>query len=230
MLNVLLAVQDPESKELLSVLCQEKGCNAIVADSSFVVSENILDEDIDILFLDLALPGLNIENNMTAVREILRELPVIIIAEEPDLASEINVRKRNIFYFALKPLNPSEIEQVLQAAINIVTLGKQETTGAADKKAVNKTSRNRKVGRRQWLNNVITASGSTISVIPKIDRKISISVKRLIPNQLVNNVTAVSAYVGRVDNLLSNSLRKLLKNQIIESTIGRDINRVKKIL
>lgn len=211
MLNILLAIQDQDSMALLSDLCQEKGCKAMIADTSSLTFENMLDQDIDILFLDLELLGLNIEDNLSAINEIMRELPIIIVGEEPDLSSEIKVRMTNIFYFALKPLNPVEIKQVLQAAINVVTSGNLGTEPASEENVISRATENKTVEGHRWFDRVINVSRSVIRAIPMADRKISNGAKLLIPNRLVSDLTALSLYVRPVDNFLSNTFRKSLR-------------------
>ena len=209
MLNILLALRDQESRGLLSTLCQEKGCNTVVVDTTSTRFEDILDQEYDILFLDLTIPGLNIENNLSAIKEIMRELPIIIIAEDPDLPSEISVRMKSIFYFALKPLNPAEIDMVLQAAIDMVTQKHPNTESAFEEIVNSHIIETKRAKGHQWLIMVANASSSVFRVIPTADKKISNAAKLLIPNRLVGDLSVFSRCTEPIDSYMSTTLRKL---------------------
>lgn len=200
-MNVLLAIQDEDSMGLLLALCKETECEAIVTENSYQVVEKLLDEGegIDILFLDLDLPGLDIEYLLPAINEIMRELPVIIVAERPDLSEEIKIRERKIFYFALKPLNPAEIEQVFHAAIYMVASRSLETESVPLSSSILKKTEGKKTKEKRWFNTLAKASRTVVKKGSNIDQNISKTMRLLIPNHLAFDQMFFSAYISKID-------------------------------
>lgn len=54
---------------------------------------------------------------VTVIRAVRAELPVIVVAEEDSLDLEKRARQEGIFYYLVHPIEKSEVEAVLTAAI-----------------------------------------------------------------------------------------------------------------
>lgn len=120
MRKVLIAECDLQVRELLLALCKSKGYEVDTAVNSGEVLRKIQQEQIHVCFLDFALSGMGIVDLVSVINELRKNIYVVIIADNPDYAQEIKVRSKNIFYFALKPVNPDEIENVLRAVTGLI--------------------------------------------------------------------------------------------------------------
>ncbi|MFC1562688.1 response regulator [candidate division KSB1 bacterium] len=121
MVKVLIADRDPRSREFLLALCKSKGHKVEAAGNSGEALKKIQDEQINVMFLDCDLPGMNIIDLVSVINELKRDLHVIVTAEKLDSAMEIKVRTKKIFYYAKKPFEPDEIEKVMRAVSDKIT-------------------------------------------------------------------------------------------------------------
>ncbi len=121
MVKVLIADRDPRSREFLLALCKSKGHRVEAAGNSGEALIKIQDEDINVMFLDCELPGMNVIDLVSVINELKRDLHVIVTAERPDSAMEIKVRTKKIFYYAKKPFEPDEIDKVMKAVSDKIT-------------------------------------------------------------------------------------------------------------
>ena len=121
MLKVLIADRDPRSREFLLALCKSKGYEVEAAGNSGEALKKIQDEGINVMFLDCDLPGMNITDLVSVINELKRDLHVIITAKQLNSKIEVQVRTKEIFYFAKKPLEPDEIDKVMKAVSDKIT-------------------------------------------------------------------------------------------------------------
>lgn len=201
--KVLIAVKDNDSLKTLFSLCKEKGCKVIATDNSGQIFQTITDEHINILFLDLNLPRLEIDVLLPAIFEIIGEMPVVIVADAPDVANEIKARMNRILYLAYKPLNPDEIKPVLQSAIDLTSLGKYETVTAPADTVVLETAGNEEFAETGWVNIIVNIGDFIVLIISTVDQLITNLVK-----SLASDLTAFFLAIKRADKFITNAVQR----------------------
>ncbi len=126
MIKVLLIIQDKNSADLIKAACCYKGCRVFSADNSDEILHFIIENKIDIVFLDLNSLYWPTFDQIFSVQRFEHEIPVIMISEQTTLSVQEEIRKYKIFYHAVVPFFTGEIELVIDAAIKIVTTEKFE--------------------------------------------------------------------------------------------------------
>ena len=134
MIKVLLVIQNQNSIDLIKAVCCYKGCMVFVADNSDKLLYFLREETIDIVFLDLSSLYSSAFDIIFSINDLYHERPVVLISEQISLYEENELRKNKIFYHAVTPFNPDEIEQVIEAAIKAVTKEKFEKECYTEKK------------------------------------------------------------------------------------------------
>ncbi len=123
-MNTLLVVDDEESvrysfKRMFEneyrVLTAEDGCSAIgILDNS--------DNGIDVVCLDIRMPGLSGIDVLKAIKARMRNLPVIIMTAFSDSDTAIEAMKEGAFDYLTKPFEYDQLTEVIKRAISSARL------------------------------------------------------------------------------------------------------------
>jgi CheY-like chemotaxis protein len=128
--GVILAVDDmPENRELISRLLSRAGHTVISAVSGEEALELLETRGVDVVLLDLMMPGIGGAEVLKAMKEnpALRATPVIMISGRQDMDQIIACIQAGADDYLLKPFNPV----LLQARI---TSGLNANAGTIEKK------------------------------------------------------------------------------------------------
>ena len=204
MIQILLVIQDKNSADIIKALCQYKGCKVFIADNSNKFLYFLREETIDIVFLDLSSLYLSAFDLIFSVKEFEHELPVVMISEQISLSEERELRKNKIFYHAVIPINPDEIEQVIEAAIKAVTSEKFEKEYDTEKKIAAGSSVNKE--RIKKLREKI--SWEAFRYIPNFDKRIISAIRGLEFKYLEKFSFSVALPVKSIDKFMMNLTRR----------------------
>ncbi len=210
MIKVLLVIKDQNSIDLIKAVSCYKGCKVFIADSSDKLLHFLQEENIDIIFLDLNSLYSSAFDLIFSINEYNHELPVILMSDHISLPEERELRKNKIFYHATVPLNPDEIEQVIEAAINAVPTKLQEKECYAEEIMTIDNSINKLQGekfKRKTSRNVFR---STFKIIPNIDRRIISIISDVEFNYLNNVLNFVAKPAKRFDKLMMNLTKRII--------------------
>lgn len=206
MIQILLVIQDKNSADIIKALCQYKGCKVFIADNSDKLLYFLREETIDIVFLDLSSLYSSAFDLIFSAKEFGRELPVVMISEQISLSEERELRKNKIFYHAVLPFNPDEIEQVIEAAIKAVTTEKFEKEYSAEGEIVAGDSINKKQIKTLKQN----ISRDVFRNIPNFDKRIISAIRGLEFKYLDKISFFVALPVKSIDKFMTNLTRRTL--------------------
>jgi len=206
LIQILLVIQDKNSADIIKALCQYKGCKVFIADNSDKLLYFLREETIDVVFLDLSSLYSSAFDLIFSTKEFGRELPVVMISEQISHSEERELRKNKIFYHAVLPFNPDEIEQVIEAAIKAITTEKIEKEYYTEKKIDAGNSKNKEHIKK--LRKKI--SRDVFRSIPNFDKKI-ISAIRGLEFKYLNKISFfVALPVKSIDKFMTTLTRKAL--------------------
>ena len=82
------------------------------------------DADVDLVILDICLPGMSGLDALARIREIQPTLPVIVMTGQGTTDTAIEATKRGAFDYQLKPFEPAEMLQTIAKALEAARLMK----------------------------------------------------------------------------------------------------------
>lgn len=93
------------------VLTAEDGMEALnVLDTSFI--------DVDVVFLDINMPGMGGIETLTKIKKISTNIPVIIMTAFSDSDTAIEAMKEGAFDYLTKPLDGKQLKEVIEKALS----------------------------------------------------------------------------------------------------------------
>lgn len=224
MQKALIAEGDLRVRELLLALCKSKRYEVETGANSGEVLQKIQHEHINVCFLDFALPGMNIVDLVSVINELRKNIYIVITADQPDYALEIKVRSKNIFYFAHKPINPDEIEKILQAVTELI----KEKENVIEDDVVVADEKLFKVIENVKIRNSVDISkdsGEKYNEVRKQEEgKIEYVIGK-VHNEVFKIDTSINRNVLNLGRTISDSVAKisLLKTEILQKTLIRQI-------
>jgi DNA-binding NtrC family response regulator len=99
------------------VLTAEDGMSAVnVLDTSFI--------DVDVVFLDLKMPGMGGIEALKKIKKITKNIPVIIMTAFGDSDTAIEAMKEGAFDYLTKPLDGNQLREIIEKALTSSRLQK----------------------------------------------------------------------------------------------------------
>lgn len=118
--GVILAVDDlPENRELVSRLLQKTGHTVITAESGEEALELLDTMGVDVVLLDLVMPGIGGAEVLRRLKENerLRATPVVMISGQQDMDQIVGCIEAGADDYLLKPFNPVLLQARISAGI-----------------------------------------------------------------------------------------------------------------
>ncbi|WP_435217130.1 adenylate/guanylate cyclase domain-containing protein [Luminiphilus sp. nBUS_07] len=118
--GVILAVDDlPENRELVSRLLQKTGHTVISAESGEEALELLDTMGVDVVLLDLVMPGIGGAEVLKRLKEDerLRATPVVMISGQQDMDQIVGCIEAGADDYLLKPFNPVLLQARISAGI-----------------------------------------------------------------------------------------------------------------
>lgn len=210
MIKVLLAIHNQNSIDLIKAVCCCKSCKVFIADNSDKVLYFLREETIDIVFLDLSSLYSSAFDLIFSANEFERELPVVMISEQISLSEERELRKNKIFYHAVMPFNPDEIEQVIESAIKAVTTEMPDKECYTEGKTVTRNFINKEQIEKWKQKTSKKVFGSVFRSIPNFDKRIISAIRGLEFKYLENYLSFVAKPAKKIDTLMMNLTQRIL--------------------
>ncbi len=139
----ILVVDDlPENLDLMSRLLGKMQCEVITADSGQEALDRLTDAKIDIVLLDLVMPGIDGREVLAQIKadEHLRALPVIMISGRQDMDQIIDCIQVGADDYLLKPVNSVLLSARIKSASNVSAGTSKKSCTASSLKNVNSSS------------------------------------------------------------------------------------------
>ncbi|MEW6602213.1 MAG: sigma-54 dependent transcriptional regulator, partial [Nitrospirota bacterium] len=168
-MNTILVVDDEESvrysfkrmfEKEYRVLAAEDGCSAIG-----LLGNN--DNSVDVVCLDIRMPGMSGIDVLKAIKSKMRNLPVIIMTAFSDSDTAIEAMREGAFDYLTKPFEYDQLTEIIKRAISSSRLQHEAFYG--DMKPIEDNSGDTIVGKSQVMLNVYKmigqAAGSDVPVL-----------------------------------------------------------------
>jgi nitrogen regulation protein NR(I) len=113
--NVLRAFED---------ILAARGHEVVCASGAEEAMRRLKDADLNLVILDVCLPGMNGLDALAQIRQIQPTLPVIVMTGQGTTDTAIEATKRGAFDYQLKPFEPAEMLQTIVKALEAARLMK----------------------------------------------------------------------------------------------------------
>lgn len=106
----ILVIDDDELiRSLFKEVLEEQGSTVVTADTGAKGLAYVMQQDFDLIFLDLKMPGIDGAEILREMRGVKRGLPVIVITGYPDSEIMDRAMKQGPLGIMLKPFDDSDI-------------------------------------------------------------------------------------------------------------------------
>ena len=114
--NLLVVDDDPELRELTQEYLQQQGFRVHCVESGEAMDEYLADHDVDLLILDLMLPG---EHGLSIAQRLKKhtDLPIIIVSAQGEDVDRIVGLEVGADDYLAKPFNPRELLARIRAVL-----------------------------------------------------------------------------------------------------------------
>ncbi|MBI4822701.1 MAG: sigma-54-dependent Fis family transcriptional regulator [Nitrospirae bacterium] len=115
---VILVVDDEAGiRESLSDILKDEGYRVLLSESAESAIPAIREQPLDIVFLDIWLPGMDGIEALAEIRSINRELPVIMISGHGNIELAVKAVKMGAYDFLEKPLSLEKVTLTAKRAL-----------------------------------------------------------------------------------------------------------------
>jgi two-component system response regulator HydG len=162
--NILVIDDDPAIREACSAVFYEEEYSVQTADNGQTGLQIIREQNIDLVLLDLKMPGIGGMDLLKIIREEDPEIVVIIITGYGTIESAVNAVKLGAFDFLAKPFTPDLLRVSVKRCLSVRRLSRQNR--------LLKEELNRSCDYLEGINYILGNSDSTVQ-IRNIIRKVA---------------------------------------------------------
>ncbi len=114
--NILIVDDDNFMLQFVRALIDKEKYNVTTCNDPIKGIQIVEEGGTDVVISDIEMPGINGRDLIKMIKDINSNIPVIFISslEKPDL--ELDLANAGGFGFVRKPVNPNELEDMLQKA------------------------------------------------------------------------------------------------------------------
>src|SRR5215471_12240639 len=125
MLNILIVDDEAGIRESLQGILEDEGYSANAVDSGEACIEALRSEPLDVILLDIWLPGMDGLETLQKVRELESPPEVIIISGHGTIETAVRATKLGAFDFLEKPLSVQKTLILVKNAIDAKRLRRE---------------------------------------------------------------------------------------------------------
>ncbi len=136
--TVLIVDDDPTQRRLLQAVIEKSGFKTVQADNGDTALDYATGPDgksIDVMMLDLVMPGRSGMETLAELQKVRPELPVIVLTGKGSIDAVVAAMQGGARDFVVKPASPERLIVSIRNALEINTLN-------TEVKRLNKTSQN----------------------------------------------------------------------------------------
>jgi len=122
--TVLIVDDDPTQRRLLQAVVEKSGFSTLQADNGDTALEMAsgTDSNINVMLLDLVMPGLSGMETLQALQSRRPELPVIVLTGKGSIDTVVTSMQAGARDFIVKPASPERIVVSIRNALEMNTL------------------------------------------------------------------------------------------------------------
>jgi DNA-binding NtrC family response regulator len=128
--RILIVDDEAAQRELLEGFVAPLGFEVSCVGNAEDALQHIRDEPVDMVLLDVRLPGMSGLDALPEIRGLSPELPVLLITAYGDLRQAIAAVKGGAVDYLVKPVDLNELEVVIVDTLGISTTGKATDAAA----------------------------------------------------------------------------------------------------
>jgi len=128
--TVLIVDDDPTQRRLLQAVVEKSGFSVLQAGDGDTAIEMVLGADsgsVDVVLLDLIMPGTDGMEVLTTFAKKRPEMPVIVLTAKGSIEAVVTAMKTGARDFVVKPAAPERIVVSIRNALEMKTLSKEVT-------------------------------------------------------------------------------------------------------
>jgi len=128
--TVLIVDDDPTQRRLLQAVVEKSGFSVLQAGDGDAAIDMVLSTDnasVDLVLLDLIMPGTDGMDVLSAFAKKRPEMPVIVLTAKGSIEAVVNAMKMGARDFVVKPAAPERIVVSIRNALEMKTLSKEVT-------------------------------------------------------------------------------------------------------
>ena len=126
--TVLVVDDDPNSLDIAARLLQRQGYRIRTASCGEDCLRIVTSEPVDLLLLDVMMPGMDGFEVCTALRDAGKRLPIILLTAKDDVDTRLEGMHQGVSEFLTKPINMHELFARVRAQLHILELARQLET------------------------------------------------------------------------------------------------------
>ena len=123
--TILIVDDDPTQRRLMRAVCEKAGYPVLQADSgenALSLLQSAEGTDINLIMLDLKMPGLGGMETLKRAKAFRAELPVIVLTAQGGVDTVVEAMQNGAADFFVKPASPERVIVSINNALNISTL------------------------------------------------------------------------------------------------------------
>tara|TARA_R110000868_G_scaffold101630_5_gene279727 strand:+ start:6127 stop:7584 length:1458 start_codon:yes stop_codon:yes gene_type:complete len=120
--SVLIVDDDPTQRRLLQAVIEKQGYRVETAESGDAALERLASASVDVMLLDLIMPGMDGMETLDAVKKRIPDLPVIVLTASGGIETVVNAMRAGAADFFVKPASPERIAVSIRNALKVQSL------------------------------------------------------------------------------------------------------------
>src|ERR1044072_7244838 len=121
-LELMVVDDDPAIRDALRAVLEDAGHSVVEADSGDRALESLGTHAVDVVLLDLGMPGINGLDALPKIREIAQDTAVIVVSGEGTVANAMKAGQRGAFDFIVKAPDRAHLLDVVSQAAHVTRL------------------------------------------------------------------------------------------------------------
>jgi DNA-binding response OmpR family regulator len=123
--RILVVDDDADSRNIAALFVERAGYRALQADSGPACLEVVEREAVDLILLDVMMPGMDGFAVCAALHERGQRIPIILLTARDDTDTRLEGMHHGVAEFIAKPINRVELFARIRAQLHIVELARQ---------------------------------------------------------------------------------------------------------
>ncbi|WP_339335563.1 response regulator, partial [uncultured Maricaulis sp.] len=120
--SVLIVDDDPTQRRLLQAVIEKQGYRAETAESGEAALDRVASPGVDVMLLDLIMPGMDGMETLEAVKRKQPDLPVIVLTASGGIETVVAAMRAGAVDFFVKPASPERITVSIRNALRVQNL------------------------------------------------------------------------------------------------------------
>ncbi len=125
--TVLVVDDDPTQRRLMQAVLEKQGHHADLAESGEAGLERVKRGGVDVVLLDLVMPGMDGQETLEAIKAREPDLPVIVLTAHGGIETVVKAMRAGAVDFFVKPASPERIAVSIRNAFKVRDLSGEVT-------------------------------------------------------------------------------------------------------